>query len=108
MAPRAQEPLFQGRVPSVIDHFREKPDDDHPCSGPGVTESGRGRILGLLVERRLGRLRLFVNGENLTAVRQTRWDPLLRPTQAADRRWTVDAWALLEGRNINGGVRVRF
>jgi iron complex outermembrane receptor protein len=65
-------------------------------------------ILGLLAEKQLGRFRLFVNGENLTGVRQTRWDPLLRPTRAADGRWTVDAWAPLEGRNINGGLRVRF
>jgi outer membrane receptor for ferrienterochelin and colicins len=65
-------------------------------------------IVGLLAERQFGRVRLFVNGENLTGVRQTRWDPLLRPTQAADGRWTVDAWAPLEGRNINGGLRVRF
>ena len=65
-------------------------------------------ILGLLAERQLGRIRLFINGENLTGVRQTRWDPLLRPTRAPDGRWTVDAWAPLEGRNINGGLRVRF
>jgi outer membrane receptor for ferrienterochelin and colicins len=65
-------------------------------------------ILGLLAEKQFGRIRLFVNGENLTGVRQTRWDPLLRPTRAADGRWTVDAWAPLEGRNINGGLRVRF
>jgi len=65
-------------------------------------------VVGLLAERQLGRLRLFVNGENLTGVRQTRWDPLIRPTRAPDGRWTVDAWAPLEGRNVNGGVRVRF
>jgi len=65
-------------------------------------------IVGLLAERQLGRLRLFVNGENLTGVRQTRWDPVVRPTRAADGRWTVDAWAPLEGRNINGGIRLRF
>jgi len=65
-------------------------------------------ILGLLAEKQFGRVRLFINGENLTAVRQTRWDPLLRPTRAIDGRWTVDAWAPLEGRNVNGGVRVRF
>ena len=65
-------------------------------------------IVGLLAERQLGRLRLFVNGENLTGVRQTRWDPLVRPSRAADGRWTVDAWAPLEGRNVNGGVRLRF
>ena len=66
-------------------------------------------IVGLLIERRVGRLRLFVNGENLTDTRQTRWDdPFLRPQRAADGRWTVDAWAPLDGRVINGGVRVGF
>jgi iron complex outermembrane receptor protein len=65
-------------------------------------------ILGLLAERQLGRFRLFVNGENLSGVRQTRWDPLVRPTRAPDGRWTVDAWAPLEGRNVNGGIRLRF
>ena len=65
-------------------------------------------ILGLLAEKQFGRVRLFLNGENLTGVRQTRWDPLLRTTRAADGRWTVDAWAPLEGRNVNGGLRVRF
>jgi iron complex outermembrane receptor protein len=65
-------------------------------------------IVGLLAERQLGRIRLFINGENLSGVRQTKWDPLLRPTRAVDGRWTVDAWAPLEGRNINGGIRLRF
>ena len=65
-------------------------------------------VLGLLGERQFGRFRLFINGENLNDVRQTRFDPLIRPTRAGDGRWTVDAWAPLEGRNINGGVRLRF
>ena len=63
---------------------------------------------GSLPRNRSARMRLFINGENLTGVRQTRWDPLLRPARAADGRWTVDAWAPLEGRNINGGVRLQF
>jgi outer membrane receptor for ferrienterochelin and colicins len=65
-------------------------------------------IVGVLAERQFGHIRLFINGENLTDVRQTRWDPLLRRTRAVDGRWTVDAWAPLEGRNINGGVRIQF
>jgi iron complex outermembrane receptor protein len=65
-------------------------------------------LVGVLAERRFGRLRLFVNGENLTNVRQTHWDPLLRPMRAVDGRWTVDAWAPLDGRTVNGGVRVGF
>jgi iron complex outermembrane receptor protein len=65
-------------------------------------------LLGLLAERRIGRVRLFVNGENLTGTRQTRWDPLLRPSRAVDGRWTVDAWAPLDGRTVNGGLRIGF
>jgi outer membrane receptor for ferrienterochelin and colicins len=65
-------------------------------------------VVGLLVEKRVGRLRLFVNAENVTDVRQTRWDPLLRPSPGADGRWTVDAWAPLDGRVFNGGVRLDF
>jgi hypothetical protein len=41
-------------------------------------------IIGLLAEKQFGRIRLFVNGENLTGVRQTRWDPLLLQTRV---RW---------------------
>ncbi len=65
-------------------------------------------MVGLLAERAFGTLRVFVNGENLMNVRQTRYDPLLRPTRGVDGRWTVDAWAPLDGRNINAGVRLRF
>jgi iron complex outermembrane receptor protein len=65
-------------------------------------------IVGALAERRFGRVRLFLNAENLTDVRQTRWDPLVRPSRAADGRWTVDGWAPLDGRVFNGGVRLEF
>jgi len=65
-------------------------------------------LVGFLIERRFGPVRAFLNAENLTGVRQTRWDPLLRPTRAVDGRWTVDAWAPLDGRIFNGGLRVEF
>jgi iron complex outermembrane receptor protein len=65
-------------------------------------------LLGALAERRFGRLGLFINSENLLDVRQTRDDPLVLPTRRADGRWTVDAWAPLDGRVINGGVRMTF
>ncbi len=70
---------------------------------------GAGYVLfGGLVERRIGRIRLFVNVENLGGIRQTRWDRLVRPTRAADGRWTVDGWAPLDGRVVNGGIRIGF
>jgi outer membrane receptor for ferrienterochelin and colicins len=65
-------------------------------------------IVGLLAEKRVGRARVFLNAENITNVRQTRWDSLLRPTRSVDGRWTLDAWAPLDGRVLNGGVRFEF
>lgn len=65
-------------------------------------------LFGFLAEHPIGAFKLFVNVENLTNVRQTRWDPLLRPDRAVDGRWTVDAWAPLDGRVLNGGVRLKF
>ena len=65
-------------------------------------------LFGGLVERRVGRVRLFLNAENLGNVRQTTWNPLVRPSRGDDGRWTVDGWAPVDGRVINGGVRVEF
>ena len=75
---------------------------------PYADESEPYVILGLLGERQFGRVRVFINGENLTGVRQSKWNPLVKPSPGVDGRWTVDAWAPLEGRNINGGVRFQF
>jgi iron complex outermembrane receptor protein len=65
-------------------------------------------VIGALAERVWGAFRVFVNFENLTDVRQTKWHPLVRSGRAVDGRWTVDAWSPLEGRNINAGIRVSF
>ncbi|HUQ87845.1 MAG TPA: TonB-dependent receptor, partial [Vicinamibacterales bacterium] len=65
-------------------------------------------IVGFLAERLFGRYRIFFNAENLTDVRQTKYDALVLPAQSIDGRWTVDAWAPLDGRTFNGGVRLKF
>ena len=79
---------------------------------PYRRESRPYLVVGLLgeraVETRLGVARLFLNLENLTDVRQTRFDPLLRPTRGAGGRWTTDAWTELTGFTANGGVRLGF
>jgi iron complex outermembrane receptor protein len=75
---------------------------------PYADESRPYVSVGLLAERWFGPVRLFLNAENLTDARQTRWDPLVRPSPGADGRWTVDAWAPLDGRVFNGGVRLAF
>src|SRR5687767_13711518 len=85
---------FTGRQTHELNPYRE-------MSKPYV-------IAGLLVEKRVGRARLFLNAENLTNISQTKWDSLLRPSRGVDGRWTVDAWAPVDGRVINGGLRVGF
>jgi len=65
--------------------------------------------VGAMGERKLSKhVKLFLNLENLANVRQTRWDPIFLPHRSVDGRWTVDAWAPLDGRVINGGVRLAF
>jgi outer membrane receptor for ferrienterochelin and colicins len=82
--------------------------DDNPyrtVGRPHVT-------VGLLAERAfitgLGVARVFVNLENLTNVRQTRFDPLLRPERGSGGRWTTDAWTHLDGFVANAGVRLTY
>lgn len=77
--------------------------------GSPYRDEGRPQVhLGILGELRRGVYSVFLNAENLLNVRQTRYDPLVRDQRASDGRWTVDAWAPLEGFTLNGGVRVRL
>jgi iron complex outermembrane receptor protein len=78
--------------------------EDDPYRGTGE----RYLYFGAMAERILGRIRLFVNVENLGDRRQTLFNPLVRPSPRFDGRWTVDAWGPLEGRVLNAGARVRF
>jgi outer membrane receptor for ferrienterochelin and colicins len=64
--------------------------------------------IGLLASQRIGAATVYVNLENLTNVRQTSFDPLLRRTPGEGGRMTVDEWAPLEGRSINAGLRWRL
>jgi iron complex outermembrane receptor protein len=81
-----------------------QPLDDNP-----YRNEGRPQVhLGILGEVRRGAYSFFVNAENLLNVRQSRYDPLVRDHRAPDGRWTVDAWAPIEGFVVNGGMRVRF
>lgn len=64
--------------------------------------------IGIMAERRFGPARIFVNAENLLDVRQTDYDPLVRPSVGPGGRWTTDVWAPLDGVVANFGVRVNF
>jgi iron complex outermembrane receptor protein len=75
---------------------------------PYRAESKPYVVLGLLGEKWIGKLRVFVNAENLLDVRQTRTDPLVLPARGAGGRWTTDVWSFLDGRTFNAGVRASF
>lgn len=78
--------------------------DDNPYR----TQSEPYVLFGFLVEKHFGRFKAYVNAEDLGNVRQTKYDPLLRTARGPDGRWTTDAWAPLDGRVFNGGVRATF
>ena len=79
--------------------------EDNPYRDEGFAHV----LYGGLVDWKLSeRARFFVNIENVGDVRQTKEDPLVRPVRSVDGRWTVDAWAPLEGRTVNAGVRFKF
>lgn len=86
------ESFYTGRQPLAEDPYR--------------TESRPYVMVGAIARWRVGRANLFVNSENLTGVRQTNYEPLLRPAPGLGGRWTVDAWAPLDGRVVNAGVRI--
>jgi outer membrane receptor for ferrienterochelin and colicins len=78
--------------------------EDNPYRAHGFAHV----LYGALMDWAIGSARVFVNIENIGDVRQTREDPLVRPARHPDGRWTVDAWAPLEGRTLNAGLRLRF
>jgi iron complex outermembrane receptor protein len=64
--------------------------------------------LNVLGELRFGALSVFLNAINLTDVRQTQFDPLIRPTPGPGGNPITDVWAPLQGRTYNLGIRVEL
>ena len=84
-------------------------------TGPQAVEENAFRTVapayatvGILASQRLGAATVYLNLENLTGVRQTKYDPFVRPTVGEGGRRTVDAWAPVEGRVANIGMVLRF
>ena len=80
----------------------------HVDDNPYRTRTAAYVIAGVLMERRFGIMRVFLNLENITDRRQTRYDPILLPAPGPFGRRTTDSWAPLEGRVFNGGIRLSF
>lgn len=94
----------RGRIGAEFYYTGRQALDDNPyrsASEPYV-------IVGVIAERRFGRVRVFVNAENILDTRHTQYDPLVRPSRSPEGRWITDVWAPLEGVAINGGVRIAF
>lgn len=64
--------------------------------------------LNALGEIRFGDTAIFLNAIDLTNVRQTRFDPLIRPTLGPGGNPITDVWGPLEGRIFNLGVRLEL
>jgi iron complex outermembrane receptor protein len=58
--------------------------------------------------RQFGAVEVVANFENLLNVRQTDYQPLVRPAPTVGGRWTTDVWAPLEGFMANVAVRFRW
>ena len=61
--------------------------------------------LNALGEIHFGSVSIFLNVINLTNVRQTRFDPLIRPTPGLGGTPITEVWAPLDGRTFNVGIR---
>ena len=94
----------RGRVGGEASYVgRQRLDDD-----PYRTESVDYVEVNLLGEIKIGHASVFLNALNVTDVRQTKYDPLVRPAPDFAGRWTTDAWAPLAGRTFNAGMRWEF
>ncbi len=100
----AWEDEGQGRIGAELYYTGRQELEDNPYR----TASQPYVVIGFLLERRVGPVRLFLNAENVLDTRQTGYDRLVRPAQSPDGRWITDVWAPLEGRALNGGVRLSF
>jgi iron complex outermembrane receptor protein len=63
-------------------------------------------ITGILVEKGFGVIRLFVNFENIFDTRQTKYESIITVNPLTDEVQLLPIYAPLEGRVINGGVRI--
>jgi outer membrane receptor for ferrienterochelin and colicins len=64
--------------------------------------------LNALGEIHFGAVSIFLNAINLTNVRQTRFDPLIRSTPGLGGNPITEVWAPLDGRTFNVGIRAEF
>ena len=94
----------RGRIGLELDYTGPQPLADNPYRSvsPGYFE------INVLAELRFGGIRLFVNALNITDVRQTHYDPLIRPSPGPGGDPITQVWAPLGGRTFNLGIRAEL
>ena len=91
----------RGRIGLEMSYTGRQALEDDPyrnTSEPYVELNALGEIHFAVVS-------IFLNMINLTNVRQTRFDPLVRPTPGLGGTPITEVWAPLDGRTINVGIR---
>jgi len=78
------------------------------AENPYRTESESFVEINVLAEMRFGPVAVFLNAVNLTDVRQTHFDPLLRPGPGPGGDPITAVWAPLAGRTFNLGIRAEL
>jgi outer membrane receptor for ferrienterochelin and colicins len=63
-------------------------------------------VLGIFGEKTFGKYSLFVNAENITDTRQSRFNTVVFPPH--QNPTFAEIYTHTEGRVFNGGVKVRF
>ena len=78
-------------------------------SGQFLTNGLRTRpfwVLGIFGEKSFGKYSLFINAENITDTRQSRFSQVVFPPHQTPT--FAEIYTLTEGRIINGGIKIRF
>lgn len=93
-----------GRIGLELDYTGTQTTDDDPYR----SLSRAYWSANFLAELRFGSLSIFFNAVNFTDVRQTHFEPLLRPTPGPGGNPITGTWAPLEGRLFNLGIRAKL
>ena len=78
-------------------------------SGQFLSDGFRTRpfwVLGIFGEKSFGKYSLFINAENITDTRQSRFSQVVFPPHQMP--FFAEIYTLTEGRIINGGIKLRF
>ena len=98
------ESARHGRIGLELDYTGRQALEDDPFRAA----SRAYFTLNALAQLRVGGVAIFLNGVDFTDVRQTRYDPLLRPGPGPGGNPITATWAPLEGRTFNLGVRAEL